>query len=103
VITRRLVEMAFADLDTVEDWLRRFPHLTVSRTGDTLACRHDDGFTAGFAPLAPLDAAIALAFAVVGPLWPYALPTLIREVDAELKRRKNPETPGPHLGAEAEG
>lgn len=86
-ITRRLVELSFADLDTVEEWLRRFPHLTVERYGDSLSCRHYDGFTAGFGTLAPLDSAIALAFAICGPWWAYALPTLIRDVDVELKRR----------------
>ena len=83
-----LIEMAFADLDTVEDWLHLFPHLTVSRNGDTISCYNENGFVAGFSALAPLDAAIALAFAIIGPMWPYVLPTLIKEVDAEVKRRK---------------
>ena len=86
--TGRLVEMAFADIDAVDAWLRQFPHLTVTRYEDSLIARHENGFTAGFGPLQPLDAGIALAFAVLGPLWMFAVPKLIDRINRELKRRK---------------
>ena len=87
--TGRLVEMAFADIDTVETWMRRFPHLTVTRYEDSIIARHEDGFTAGFGPLQPLDAGIALAFAVIGPYWMFVVPKLIKQISEELKRRKS--------------
>jgi hypothetical protein len=86
--TARLVDMAFADLDTVEAWMRRFPHLTVTRYENSIIARHEDGFTAGFGPLQPLDAGIALAFAVLGPYWMFVVPKLIDKIHKELKRRK---------------
>lgn len=86
--TDRLVEMAFSDLNTVHAWMSQFPHLTVTRHEDSIIARHENGFTAGFGPLAPLDAGIALAFAVLGPHWMFVVPKLIDRISAELKRRK---------------
>lgn len=86
--TDRLCEMAFADIDTVHEWLSRFPFLTVTRHEDSIIIRHEDGFTAGFGPLQPLDAGIALGFAVMGQYWMFAVPDLMKKIHEELKRRK---------------
>ena len=86
--TDRLVEMAFADIDTVHEWLSRFPFLAVTRHEDSIIVRHEDGFTAGFGPLQPLDAGIALAFAVMGQFWMFAVPDLMKRINEELKCRK---------------
>lgn len=86
--TDRLVEMAFSDIDAVHKWLSQFPHLTVTRHEDSIIVRHENGFTAGFGLLRPLDAGIALAFAVLGPHWMWVVPKLIDRISAELKRRK---------------
>jgi hypothetical protein len=86
--TSRLVEMAFASLDEVDAWLRGFPDLSVSRQAEALIIRNKyTKFIAGFGQLAPIDAGIALALAVVGPYWSFALPTLINDINNELKRR----------------
>jgi hypothetical protein len=86
--TGRLLEMAFADLDTIETWLRGFPYLTVERQQEALVVRNENGFVCGLCDLAPLDAGIALAQTVIGTWWSFAVPDLLDRITAELKRRK---------------
>lgn len=91
-----LIEMAFRPFPAIIEWLQKLPHIAVTDAGDgySYIVKHKDlDFTCGICPLNIVDMAIALAFAVIGPQWPFVAKTLFQLRDLKLKRLKAESAP----------
>lgn len=95
-IQRRVVEQAMrlvdGDLDAVADWLTSVG-LHVIERGERLTVQGVSGATVGMSRgMDPITAASQLAHACLGALWSFAMPDLLKWVNAAWKER--PGLPG---------
>ena len=91
--SERLVEQVFRYLDgeqdAVIDWLVKLG-CTITIPGDSLTApvlRGATGITGSLQPSDPVSVAAQMGFMLFGEYWPFVVPTMLKEVGAEWKRR----------------
>ena len=91
--SQRLVEQIFRYLDgerdVIIDWLCALG-CTITIPGNDLVApvlRGATGITGSLAPSDPISVAAQMGFLLFGEYWPFVVPTLLKEVGAEWKRR----------------
>ena len=91
--SNRLVEQVFRYLDGGEqeviDWLCALG-CTITIPGDSLTApvlRGATGITSAIMPSDPIAIAVTMGILLFGEYWPFVVPTMLKEVGAEWKRR----------------
>ena len=90
LVTHRLVEMTFAPMDEVADWLARLgmevdrPETDVARIRNPYL-KITTVFVSGSDPI---SRAVCLGFATAGPHWTYLFPRLLDMVNREWRSRR---------------
>lgn len=90
IITQRLVEMTFAPLDEVADWLTRLGLAVEWQEEDVLVVRNPylHITTALMAGSDPVTRAVCLGFALAASAWVSLCPRLLDEVNREWQLRR---------------
>ena len=88
LLTKRIVELTFTPLAELPTQLERLGlQCQLEEHGESLWI--DNGHQrVGFSECVPITKAVQLGFALAGPFWASAMPTLLEEVSREWKLRR---------------
>lgn len=95
-MTGHLADVVFQPVPQIAQRARAWGLTVVSASEDELIVRSPDGFTGGLTSATdPINRAVILGFALIGPFWPHAFPTLLEEVQRRWKARTTPQPQPP--------
>lgn len=88
LLQERIVNLAFTSIQQLPIELKRLGlECEVFEKGECLVIRNEY-MRVGLMESDPITKATQLGFAICGPLWASALPTLLEEVDREWRQRR---------------